>query len=62
MSPKVCELKDVLTEVDLPGGQSSAVQTSDVIPEPSCIPHVSSAENVGYFKKKHEEGVSNQEF
>ena len=44
-----------MTEVDLPVGQGSAVQTSDVTEETSCIPHVSSAENVGHFQNMRKE-------
>ena len=65
LSSEACQSKDVSTEVDRQGGRGlpkeTPVQTSELSKEISCIPHVSSAENVGHFKK-HEKRVSSQEF
>ena len=57
--PNTCQSKDVSTEVDRQGGRGlpkeTPVQTSELSKEISCIPHVSSAENVGHFKNMRRE-------
>ena len=59
LSPEACQSKDVSTEVDRQGGRGlpkeTPVQTSELSKEISCIPHVSSAENVGHFKNMRRE-------
>ena len=56
---EACQSKDVSTEVDRQGGRGlpkeTPVQTSELSKEISCIPHVSSAENVGHFKNMRRE-------
>ena len=59
LSSEACQSKDVSTEVDRQGGRGlpkeTPVQTSELSKEISCIPHVSSAENVGHFKNMRRE-------
>ena len=54
LSSEACQSKDVLTKVDRQGEcgleKETAVPTHELSKEISCIPHVSSAENVGHFK------------
>ena len=58
-SSEACQSKDVSTEVDRQGGRGlpkeTPVQISELSKEISCIPHVSSAENVGHFKNMRRE-------
>ena len=59
LSSEACQSKDVSTEVDRQSGRGlpkeTPVQTSELSKEISCIPHVSSAENVGHFKNMRRE-------
>ena len=59
LSSEACQSKDVSTEVDRQGvrglPKETPVQTSELSKEISCIPHVSSAENVGHFKNMRRE-------
>ena len=59
LSSEVCQPKDVLTKVDRQGERGlekeTAVWTSELSKEISCIPHVSAAENVGHFKNMRRE-------
>ena len=51
LSSKACQTKADVTEVDIE--HKKPVETSEE--KSSCIPHVSSAENVGYFKNMRRE-------
>ena len=51
LSSKICQTKTGVTEVDIEHKKS--VETSEE--KSSCILHVSSAENVGYFKNMRRE-------
>ena len=59
LSSEACQPKDVLTKVDRLGERGfekeTAVPTPELSKEISCIPHVSSAENVGHFKNMRRE-------
>ena len=59
LSSEACQPKDVLTKVDRQGERGlekeTAVPTSELSKEISCIPHVSAAENVGHFKNMRRE-------
>ena len=59
LSSEACQPKDVLTKVDRQGEcgleKETAVPTPELSKEISCIPHVSSAENVGHFKNMRRE-------
>ena len=55
LSPKVCEPKDVVTEVAPPKEQDTRVQTSTPAKDVSFIYHVSAEENVGHFKNMRRE-------
>ena len=59
LSSEACQSKDVLTKVDRQGEcgleKETAVPTPELSKEISCIPHVSSAENVGHFKNMRRE-------
>ena len=52
LSSKTCQTKAVVTEVDL---EQEPVEPLEGKREISCIPHVSAAENVGYFKNMRRE-------
>ena len=59
LSSEACQPKDVLTKVDRQCERGlekeTAVPTPELSKEISCIPHVSSAENVGHFKNMRRE-------
>ena len=59
LSSEACQSKDVLTKVDRQGEcgleKETAVPTPELSKEISCIPHVSSAENVGHFRNMRRE-------
>ena len=53
LSSKACQTKAVVTEVN--SEHKKPVETLEGKRETSCIPHVSSAENVGHFKNMRRE-------
>ena len=53
LSSKACQTKAVVTEVE--SEHKKPVETLEGKRETSCIPHVSSAENVGHFKNMRRE-------